>query len=183
MIEQNNQLDSQTWHKFELYAKEIEINYQLEIKENNGKTLKQDNKNIDMKFNEEDYKQINWKNLCKLLKKLPNIIVKCILKVILLISSMVYFILIFVSFMLDIIVFIVHYPCKILISINQFKFIKFKLYWINELNKIKEILNKINKKQKNPNIDILFDLLTLKIYRNTSDHHTNLVKIINLALE
>ena len=31
-------------------------------------------------------------------------------------------------------------------------------------------------------IEILLDLITLKLYRNTSDHHTNLFKIINFAI-
>lgn len=36
---------------------------------------------------------------------------------------------------------------------------------------------------KNKNsIELFFDLITLKLYRNTSDHHTNLLKIINFAI-
>ena len=36
-------------------------------------------------------------------------------------------------------------------------------------------------KSKN-RIELFLDLITLKLYRNTSDHHTNLLKIINFAI-
>lgn len=40
---------------------------------------------------------------------------------------------------------------------------------------------KVEHKNKN-SIEIFLDLITLKLYRNTSDHHTNLFKIINFAI-
>ena len=43
--------------------------------------------------------------------------------------------------------------------------------------------NEVDAKHKSKNrIEILLDLITLKLYRNTSDHHTNLFKIINFAI-
>lgn len=49
----------------------------------------------------------------------------------------------------------------------------------NEVKAIKE--PKDTTKNKN-SIELFFDLITLKLYRNTSDHHTNLLKIINFAI-
>ncbi|MFL1705518.1 pentapeptide repeat-containing protein [Campylobacter sp. MOP7] len=40
---------------------------------------------------------------------------------------------------------------------------------------------KVEHKNKN-SIDIFLDLITLKLYRNTSDHHTNLLQIINFMV-
>ena len=43
--------------------------------------------------------------------------------------------------------------------------------------------DKVEAKSKSKNrIEILLDFITLKLYRNTSDHHTNLLKIINFAI-
>ena len=49
----------------------------------------------------------------------------------------------------------------------------------NEVKATKE--PKDTTKNKN-SIELFFDLITLKLYRNTSDHHTNLLKIINFAI-
>jgi len=43
--------------------------------------------------------------------------------------------------------------------------------------------NEVEAKPKSKNrIELFLDLITLKLYRNTSDHHTNLLKIINFAI-
>lgn len=47
-------------------------------------------------------------------------------------------------------------------------------------NKEVESADKVEAKPKSENrIEILLDLMTLKLYRSTSDHHTNLLRIIN----
>ena len=46
-----------------------------------------------------------------------------------------------------------------------------------------ESADKVEVKPKSENrIEILLDLITLKLYRNISDHHTNLLRIINFMV-
>ena len=53
----------------------------------------------------------------------------------------------------------------------------------SENSKEEKYNDEIKGAPKNKNfIEIFLDLITLKLYRNTSDHHTNLFKIINFAI-
>ena len=48
-----------------------------------------------------------------------------------------------------------------------------------EVKSVNEVEAKLKSKSR---IELFLDLITLKLYRNTSDHHTNLFKIINFAI-
>ncbi|PSM51529.1 pentapeptide domain-containing membrane protein [Campylobacter blaseri] len=53
----------------------------------------------------------------------------------------------------------------------------------NEKDKAVSFINKTQSIPKNKNnLEMFLDLITLKLYRNTSDHHTNLFKIINFTI-
>ena len=53
----------------------------------------------------------------------------------------------------------------------------------SENSKEVKSVDKVEAKPKSKSsIELFLDLITLKLYRNTSDHHTNLFKIINFAI-
>lgn len=172
LISQNNILEAQEWHKLELYAKEKELEIKLN---NNNDNLKKEYKN--QIYNPKDYEKVDFSRFIYLLKIFGLLFIN---------------ILIFVELILIVPFFVVMFYCvyiglfvyKILMftlkSFYPLNINKFKIFWKTKFNHI--IRKLVVSGRKMLDYTLWFDCVLLQIYRNTSNHHTNFLKILNFTI-
>lgn len=183
LLSQNNLLDAQNWHRLELYAKEIEMEYILE-QEQHKKTKQK--KGLP-KYNKQDYQKFDFDRIFILLKKSLSLLVYliCIIEslpfVALIISA--YMLYNFVFFCMSKLKCIVICIKKIVKSINPLDWKKTKIFWQHYFEVYLKFRNKKIYKQQKDELDFTLwvDSAILKLYRHTSNHHTNLTTILNFT--
>ncbi len=176
LITQNNILEAQEWHKLELYAKEKELEIQLDNKNNNSK--KEYKNQI---YNPKDYEKVDSSRIIPIFMHLLKVAGRLFLNILIFIELIlvvpffaVMFYCVYIGlFMYKILVFILKsfYP----LSIN-----KFKIFWKIKLNRIARKLAVSGRKMLD--YTLWFDCVLLQVYRNTSNHHTNFLKILNFTI-
>ncbi|EFD5684439.1 pentapeptide repeat-containing protein [Campylobacter jejuni] len=177
LITQNNKLEVQEWHKLELYAKEKELEIQLggdnkDSIRNNRKIKKLQIKKIIIKLIGMFSK---FKHLGDIYVKIYDFVVCFIM----LIGRSIF------GFLLS----IIEIFCNVIKSI--FKIIQIILSCIFCIASIDRILKleylkfyrKISSLGKAMlDFTLWFDCVLLQVYRNTSNHHTNFLKILNFTI-
>ncbi|EAH5013658.1 pentapeptide repeat-containing protein, partial [Campylobacter jejuni] len=177
LINQNNTLEAQEWHKLELYAKEKELEIQLggdnkDSIRNNRKIKKLQIKKIIIKLIGMFSK---FKHLGDIYIKICDFVVCFIM----LIGRSIF------GFLLS----IIEIFCNVIKSI--FKIIQIILSCIFCIASIDRILKleylkfyrKISSLGKAMlDFTLWFDCVLLQVYRNTSNHHTNFLKILNFTI-
>ncbi|HEG1301736.1 TPA: pentapeptide repeat-containing protein [Campylobacter jejuni] len=177
LITQNNKLEVQEWHKLELYAKEKEL--EIQLSKNKNDNLKKESKN--QVYNPKDYEKFNYSKIIPLIIFLLKII-----------GHLSVNILIFVEFVLVAPFFTIMFYCVyvvffiykiltfILKSFYPLDINKFIIFWRIKFNKIKRKL--IVSGRKMLDFTLWSDCVLLQVYRNTSNHHTNFLKILNFTI-
>ncbi|EJJ4792893.1 pentapeptide repeat-containing protein, partial [Campylobacter jejuni] len=177
LITQNNKLEAQEWHKLELYVKEKELEIQLggdnkDSIRNNRKIKKLQIKKIIIKLIGMFSK---FKHLGDIYIKICDFVVCFIM----LIGRSIF------GFLLS----IIEIFCNVIKSI--FKIIQIILSCIFCIASIDRILKleylkfyrKISSLGKAMlDFTLWFDCVLLQVYRNTSNHHTNFLKILNFTI-
>ncbi|HHS6723588.1 TPA: pentapeptide repeat-containing protein [Campylobacter jejuni] len=177
LITQNNKLEVQEWHKLELYAKEKEL--EIQLSKNKNDNLKKESKN--QVYNPKDYEKFNYSKIIPLIIFLLKIIGHLSVNILIFVELVLvapFFTIMFccvyvVFFIYKILTFILKsfYP----LDIN-----KFIIFWRIKFNKIKRKL--IVSGRKMLDFTLWSDCVLLQVYRNTSNHHTNFLKILNFTI-
>ncbi|EAK1824895.1 hypothetical protein BKY49_07275 [Campylobacter jejuni] len=177
LITQNNKLEVQEWHKLELYAKEKEL--EIQLSKNKNDNLKKESKN--QVYNPKDYEKFNYSKIIPLIIFLLKIIGHLSVNILIFVElvlvapffTIMFYCVYVVFFIYKILTFILKpfYP----LDIN-----KFIIFWRIKFNKIKRKL--IVSGRKMLDFTLWFDCILLQVYRNTSDHHTNFLKILNFTI-
>ncbi|MBZ7955105.1 pentapeptide repeat-containing protein [Campylobacter sp. RM17709] len=170
LTNQNNTLEAQEWHKLELYTKEKELEILL------GEDEKGNAKQSQI-YNPRDYEKIDFSKIITFIKKIKylpvNILlfIECILIV-------PFFILIFCC--VYVILLTYKYLVLFLKSLLPLSMDKFIIFWKVKFNCTARKLVVLGKRMTD--FTLWFDCVLLHIYRNTSDHHTNFLKILNFTI-
>ncbi|EAI6291211.1 pentapeptide repeat-containing protein [Campylobacter jejuni] len=173
LITQNSILETQEWHKLELYAKEKEL--EIQLGDDNKGVIRNNRKIKKLKIKKLIIKLIG---MFSKLQNLGDIYVKIC-------DFVVCFIMIMGKSIFAII--------KIFYNVinNIYKIIQIILSCIFYIASIDRILKlrylKFYRKIKNigksmVDFTLWFDCILLQVYRNTSNHHTNFLKILNFAI-
>lgn len=177
LITQNNTLEAQEWHKLELYAKEKELEIQL------GGDNKDSIKNI-QKIKKSVIKKPS-NNPSNILAKIQSLSDKYIK----ICDFVVCFIMLIGRSIFGFLLSIIEIFCNVIKSI--FKIIQIILSCIFCIASIDRILKleylkfyrKISSLGKAMlDFTLWFDCVLLQVYRNTSNHHTNFLKILNFTI-
>lgn len=197
----NNFLEASKFHKLELYAKEIELDYRI----NKGfKVLFNSKKEIKNKYNSENYKNINYKNILWLaisvitisiaifyFKDFKNFIIStprlsiCLITILAMICIAVIlpFLIKFCKILLMLFVIPIKFFSLFVISgCRSHSLNNFFTYPTYHIKKYKYFRFIRYKTRKMLNFTTFIDYLILCIYRQTSDHHTNFTKIFNFTI-
>ncbi|EAH8788686.1 pentapeptide repeat-containing protein [Campylobacter jejuni] len=162
LITQNNTLEAQEWHKLELYVKEKELEVKLDkYKENN----------------------INSKHKIKKIH-IWNIIDVFMTKFSLMVCDIIFYLFLGL-FLVQV--------CRVIKGFPNFiyergKFLLSRVCCINSIDRILKleclkIYRKISSLGKTMlDYTLWFDCILLQVYRNTSNHHTNFLKILNFTI-
>ncbi len=177
LITQNNTLEAQEWHKLELYAKEKEL--EIQLSKNKNDNLKKESKN--QVYNPKDYEKFNYSKIIPLIIFLLKIIGHLSVNILIFVElvlvapffTIMFYCVYVVFFIYKILTFILKpfYP----LDIN-----KFIIFWRIKFNKIKRKL--IVSGRKMLDFTLWSDCVLLQVYRNTSNHHTNFLKILNFTI-
>ena len=177
LITQNNTLEAQEWHKLELYAKEKEL--EIQLSKNKNDNLKKESKN--QVYNPKDYEKFNYSKIIPLIIFLLKIIGHLSVNILIFVElvlvapffKIMFYCVYVVFFIYKILTFILKsfYP----LDIN-----KFIIFWRIKFNKIKRKL--IVSGRKMLDFTLWSDCVLLQVYRNTSNHHTNFLKILNFTI-
>ncbi|EGQ2297568.1 pentapeptide repeat-containing protein [Campylobacter jejuni] len=177
LITQNNKLEAQEWHKLELYAKEKEL--EIQLSKNKNDNLKKESKN--QVYNPKDYEKFNYSKIIPLIIFLLKIIGHLSVNILIFVElvlvapffTIMFYCVYVVFFIYKILTFILKpfYP----LDIN-----KFIIFWRIKFNKIKRKL--IVSGRKMLDFTLWSDCVLLQVYRNTSNHHTNFLKILNFTI-
>ncbi|MCW1656101.1 pentapeptide repeat-containing protein [Campylobacter jejuni] len=177
LITQNNKLEVQEWHKLELYAKEKEL--EIQLSKNKNDNLKKESKN--QVYNPKDYEKFNYSKIIPLIIFLLKIIGHLSVNILIFVElvlvapffTIMFYCVCVVFFIYKILTFILKpfYP----LDIN-----KFIIFWRIKFNKIKRKL--IVSGRKMLDFTLWSDCVLLQVYRNTSNHHTNFLKILNFTI-
>ncbi|BEK56027.1 pentapeptide repeat-containing protein [Campylobacter jejuni] len=177
LITQNNKLEVQEWHKLELYAKEKEL--EIQLSKNKNDNLKKESKN--QVYNPKDYEKFNYSKIIPLIIFLLKIIGHLSVNILIFVElvlvapffTIMFYCVYVVFFIYKILTFILKpfYP----LDIN-----KFIIFWRIKFNKIKRKL--IVSGRKMLDFTLWSDCVLLQVYRNTSNHHTNFLKILNFTI-
>lgn len=171
LIEQNNILEAQEWHKRELYAKEQELRIILEIQDG-------------IKITEDAGLKGDVKLQKIEIKKLPIIVVNMFRYIIIFLSWMMHCVRVFARQILnvskilsrDALYFLVHLFYTFLILFDSQGKEEFKRYVEYRFLKLQRHGRKM------VDFTVWANCVLLQIYRNTSDHHTNFVRILNFTI-
>ncbi|MBO7370491.1 MAG: pentapeptide repeat-containing protein, partial [Campylobacter sp.] len=166
LIETNNNLEASNFHKLELYAKEIGLKYEAE-KENSqfANTKKKENITNKSKFFK-DFVGPNFLFILSFVAIMSSQIIAAGF-------SFIIAYLTFIAFCL----FSIYIVGCVLRDIVTFNFQKYK----NIFEKIKLAIKEANA-QKINNFSIFVDYVKLQIYRITSEHHTDFLRILNFTI-
>ncbi|MBZ7954544.1 pentapeptide repeat-containing protein [Campylobacter sp. W0018] len=170
LTNQNNTLEAQEWHKLELYAKEKELEILL------GEDEKGNAKQSQI-YNPRDYEKIDFSKIITFIKKIKYLPVN-ILLFIECISIVPFFILIFCC--VYVILLTYEYLASFSKSLFPLSMDKFIIFWKVKFNCTARKLVVLGKRMTD--FTLWFDCVLLHIYRNTSDHHTNFLKILNFTI-
>ncbi|HFZ5137350.1 TPA: pentapeptide repeat-containing protein [Campylobacter jejuni] len=177
LITQNNTLEAQEWHKLELYVKEKELEIQLggdnkDSIRNNRKIKKLQIKKIIIKLIGMFSK---FKHLGDIYVKICDFVVCFIM----LIGRSIF------GFLLS----IIEIFCNVIKSICKIiQIILSCIFCIASIDKILKLeylkfYRKISSLGKTMlDFTLWFDCILLQVYRNTSNHHTNFLKILNFTI-
>lgn len=178
LIEQNNILEAQKWHKFELYAKENELTIRL------NKITKQSSKSHTKQM-------VNIESQSKVSKDIVDKILfplECVCNFLcFFVCSVCKFCCTLLTFLFSSISYIFHLFLFISFIIFKIISITFLLFPESEILQLKRSVKhkmlRLNRYGKDM-IDYtdFINYAMLHIYRNTSDHHTNFVKILNFTI-
>ncbi|OEW96287.1 pentapeptide repeat-containing protein [Campylobacter jejuni] len=177
LITQNNTLEAQEWHKLELYVKEKELEIQLggdnkDSIRNNRKIKKLQIKKIIIKLIGMFSK---FKHLGDIYVKICDFVVCFIM----LIGRSIF------GFLLS----IIEIFCNVIKSICKIiQIILSCIFYIASIDRILKLeylkfYRKISSLGKTMlDFTLWFDCILLQVYRNTSNHHTNFLKILNFTI-
>ncbi len=177
LITQNNKLEAQEWHKLELYVKEKELEIQLggdnkDSIRNNRKIKKLQIKKIIIKLIGMFSK---FKHLGDIYIKICDFVVCFIM----LIGRSIFG---FLLSIIEIFCNVIKSICKIIQIILSCIFCITSIDRILKLEYLK-FYRKISSSGKTMlDYTLWFDCILLQVYRNTSDHHTNFLKILNFTI-
>lgn len=176
LINQNNTLEAQEWHKLELYAKEKEL--EIQLSKNKNDNLKKESKN--QVYNPKDYEKFNYSKIIPLIIFLLKIIGHLSVNILIFVELVLvapFFTIMF--YCVYVVFFIYKILTFILKSFYPLDINKFIIFWRIKFNKIKRKL--IVSGRKMLDFTLWSDCVLLQVYRNTSNHHTNL-KILNFTI-
>ncbi|EPT0403408.1 pentapeptide repeat-containing protein [Campylobacter jejuni] len=177
LINQNNTLEAQEWHKLELYAKEKEL--EIQLSKNKNDNLKKESKN--QVYNPKDYEKFNYSKIISLIIFLLKTIGYLSVNILIIIELVLvapFFTIMF--YCVYVVFFIYKILTFILKSFYPLDINKFIIFWRIKFNKIKRKL--IVSGRKMLDFTLWFDCVLLQVYRNTSNHHTNFLKILNFTI-
>ncbi|EAI3979914.1 pentapeptide repeat-containing protein [Campylobacter jejuni] len=175
LITQNNTLEAQEWHKLELYAKEKEL--EIQLSKNKNDNLKKESKN--QVYNPKDYEKFNYSRLKILKSKLMPLIFYSLLPMAHTLFLPFYlFCTIFI--IIEIIAKILKLFYYFYISFRPLEWNKFIIFWKVKFNHCIKKLMTFGRKMLD--FTLWFDCILLQVYRNTSNHHTNFLKILNFTI-
>ncbi len=171
LLGKQNLLDAKNFHKAELYCKEMELEYELADSKN--KITQQDKQSKSLKKPKKE--EINIIRFLKFLFSILKNTVVFLFKAI--VNTLIFIECIFVSP-----IFLISYlSCSFVFMLNDMLNYLFSVEKCSWKRKISTWWYKINSKNI---IDFTkwFEYMSLLVYRNTSDHHTNLNKIFHFTL-
>ncbi|EOI6168975.1 pentapeptide repeat-containing protein, partial [Campylobacter jejuni] len=177
LITQNNTLEAQEWHKLELYAKEKEL--EIQLSKNKNDNLKKESKN--QVYNPKDYEKFNYSKIIPLIIFLLKIIGHLSVNILIFVELVLvapFFTIMF--YCVYVVFFIYKILTFILKSFYPLDVNKFIIFWRIKFNKIKRKL--IVSGRKMLDFTLWSDCVLLQVYRNTSNHHTNFLKILNFTI-
>ncbi|EJR6060617.1 pentapeptide repeat-containing protein, partial [Campylobacter jejuni] len=177
LINQNNTLEAQEWHKLELYAKEKEL--EIQLSKNKNDNLKKESKN--QVYNPKDYEKFNYSKIIPLIIFLLKIIGHLSVNILIFVELVLvapFFTIMF--YCVYVVFFIYKILTFILKSFYPLDINKFIIFWRIKFNKIKRKL--IVSGRKMLDFTLWSDCVLLQVYRNTSNHHTNFLKILNFTI-
>ncbi|WP_407927667.1 pentapeptide repeat-containing protein [Campylobacter molothri] len=178
LTNQNNTLEAQEWHKLELYAKEKEL--EIKLGEDEKRKSKRKIKKISFRKNIIEDILVDAGHFVVYFSIFINeLIFNFFLTLFKTICKIIYKI---VKFVLS---------CTFKCFLTLFKIICYILFCIFHITSIDRIIKltflKYNRKisrfgKRMTDFTLWFDCVLLHIYRNTSDHHTNFLKILNFTI-
>ncbi|EHG8698181.1 hypothetical protein J6E55_001835 [Campylobacter coli] len=177
LITQNNKLEVQEWHKLELYAKEKEL--EIQLSKNKNDNLKKESKN--QVYNPKDYEKFNYSKIIPLIIFLLKIIGHLSVNILIFVELVLvapFFTIMF--YCVYVVFFIYKILTFILKSFYPLDINKFIIFWRIKFNKIKRKL--IVSGRKMLDFTLWSNCVLLQVYRNTSNHHTNFLKILNFTI-
>ncbi|MFQ6342841.1 pentapeptide repeat-containing protein [Campylobacter sp. VTCC 70190] len=179
LITQNNKLEAQEWHKLELYAKEKEL--EIQLSKNKNDNLKKESKN--QIYNPKDYEKFDYSRLKALKSKLMPLIFYSLLPTAHTLFLPFYLfctIFIIIKIITKILIKISKLFYYFYISFRPLEWNKFIIFWKVKFNHCIKKLMTFGRKMLD--FTLWFDCVLLQVYRNTSDHHTNFLKILNFTI-
>ncbi|HEC1917513.1 TPA: pentapeptide repeat-containing protein [Campylobacter jejuni] len=176
LITQNNTLEAQEWHKLELYVKEKELEIQLG---GDNKDSIRNNRKIKKTANKKNNYEVN---MFSKFKDLGDIYVKIC-------DFVVCFIMLIGRSIFGFLLSIIEIFCNVIKSICKIiQIILSCIFCITSIDRILKLeylkfYRKISSLGKTMlDFTLWFDCILLQVYRNTSNHHTNFLKILNFTI-
>lgn len=175
----NNSLEASRFHKLELYAKEIELECDLERYHGNFKSIESKNVVKNSRYNSKNYKKFQFKNILVIFYPFM-LICKSFYKFIIsfLFCLRIIFKIIFIILKMP--MYMTCISLKAMFYSKSFK--DFVVYIKQHFKKATYLSFVLYKTRKMLNLATFIDYLTLSIYRKTSNHHTNFTKILNFTI-
>ncbi|OWK87642.1 hypothetical protein B5Z70_06615 [Campylobacter jejuni] len=176
LITQNDKLEAQEWHKLELYAKEKEL--EIQLGGDNKDSIRNNRKIKKLQIKKNNYEV----NMFSKFKDLGDIYVKIC-------DFVVCFIMLIGRSIFGFLLSIIEIFCNVIKSICKIiQIILSCIFCITSIDRILKLeylkfYRKISSSGKTMlDYTLWFDCILLQVYRNTSDHHTNFLKILNFTI-
>ncbi len=176
LITQNNTLEAQEWHKLELYVKEKEL--EIQLGGDNKDSIRNNRKIKKLQIKKNNYEV----NMFSKFKDLGDIYVKIC-------DFVVCFIMLIGRSIFGFLLSIIEIFCNVIKSICKIiQIILSCIFCITSIDRILKLeylkfYRKISSSGKTMlDYTLWFDCILLQVYRNTSDHHTNFLKILNFTI-
>ncbi|EOH1880436.1 pentapeptide repeat-containing protein, partial [Campylobacter coli] len=176
LITQNNTLEAQEWHKLELYAKEKEL--EIQLGGDNKDSIRNNRKIKKLQIKKNNYEV----NMFSKFKDLGDIYVKIC-------DFVVCFIMLIGRSIFGFLLSIIEIFCNVIKSICKIiQIILSCIFCITSIDRILKLeylkfYRKISSLGKTMlDFTLWFDCILLQVYRNTSNHHTNFLKILNFTI-
>ncbi|EKJ5773749.1 pentapeptide repeat-containing protein [Campylobacter coli] len=177
LITQNNTLEAQEWHKLELYAKEKEL--EIQLGGDNKDSIRNNRKIKKLQIKKIIIKLIGMFSKFKHLGDIYVRICDFVVCFIMLIGRSIF------GFLLS----IIEIFCNVIKSICKIvQIILSCIFCITSIDRILKLeylkfYRKISSLGKTMlDYTLWFDCVLLQVYRNTSNHHTNFLKILNFTI-